>query len=143
MSFSSSVPKAILFLSRLSSFRLILISTFWFDSAVLLPMQSIELLRTRCRSVLNRPSREEIPNGYEVSAGNCTRSQSTFRVVLSVHYCSIVCRKVEGGSWWSQGFTPRGSCSLKPKPILGIVEPPHLQCLCVCYWRCARLRQVS
>ncbi|KAK3811815.1 MAG: hypothetical protein J3Q66DRAFT_390344 [Benniella sp.] len=55
---------------------------FCFDSAVLFLIQSIELLRTRCRSVLNRPSREEIPNGYELSAGNCTRSQSTLRVVL-------------------------------------------------------------
>lgn len=55
---------------------------FFVDSAVLFPIQSIELLRTRCRSVLNRPSREEIPNGYELSAGNCTRSQSTLRVVL-------------------------------------------------------------
>ncbi|KAK3812254.1 MAG: hypothetical protein J3Q66DRAFT_390664, partial [Benniella sp.] len=74
-------PRA-LGLRRLSSFRLILISTFFVDSAVLFPIQSIELLRTRCRSVLNRPSREEIPNGYELSAGNCTRSQPTFRVVL-------------------------------------------------------------
>ncbi|KAK3811823.1 MAG: hypothetical protein J3Q66DRAFT_390350, partial [Benniella sp.] len=75
-------PRA-LGLRRLSSFRLILISTFF---VLILPfffsIQSIELLRTRCRSVLNRPSREEIPNGYELSAGNCTRSQSTFRVVL-------------------------------------------------------------
>ncbi|KAK3812241.1 MAG: hypothetical protein J3Q66DRAFT_390654, partial [Benniella sp.] len=70
----SKSPRA----SKLSSFRLILISTFFrFGSAVLFPIQSIELLRTRCRSVLNRPSREEIPNGYELSAGNCTRSQPT------------------------------------------------------------------
>ncbi|KAK3812220.1 MAG: hypothetical protein J3Q66DRAFT_442971, partial [Benniella sp.] len=75
-------PRA-LGLRSLSSFRLILISTFFrFGSTVLFPIQSIELLRTRCRSVLNRPSREEIPNGYELSAGNCTRSQPTFRVVL-------------------------------------------------------------
>ncbi|KAK3812145.1 MAG: hypothetical protein J3Q66DRAFT_390578, partial [Benniella sp.] len=55
---------------------------FRFGSTVLFLIQSIELLRTRCHSVLNRPSREEIPNGYELSAGNCTRSQPTFRVVL-------------------------------------------------------------
>ncbi|KAK3828586.1 MAG: hypothetical protein J3Q66DRAFT_383289, partial [Benniella sp.] len=73
---SPRASKTLLLSFDLDFYLFCLILLFFF------PIQSIELLRTRCRSVLNRPSREEIPNGYELSAGNCTRSQPTFRVVL-------------------------------------------------------------